>query len=241
MTYPRRTVIGVTDHQPTRLVLVRHGESVATVDRFIGGFRTCTGLSDLGRQQTERLRDRLARTGEIAADRLYASNFARAHRDGGDHRAGSRGLEVVAEPGFGEHDPGPDCDGMTFADFVDRFGSGHDWANPFAETFPGGETIASFHHRVGAAAYAIVTRHAGETIVVSCHGGVVDALLRLFLRVPSTGGFEIRATEHLTDRVPPRALRPVADDPLQRLRPPRRTADRDGAGVRRDRPLVGAP
>ena len=40
----------------------------------------------------------------------------------------------------------------------------------------------------------IATRHAGETIVVSCHGGVVDALLRLFLRVPSTGGFEIRAT-----------------------------------------------
>ena len=52
MTHPRRTVVDVTDHQPTRLVLVRHGESVATVDRFIGGVRTCTGLSDLGRQQT---------------------------------------------------------------------------------------------------------------------------------------------------------------------------------------------
>ena len=78
MTYPRRTVDGVTDPLPTRFVLVRHGESVATVNRFIGGFRTCTGLSDLGRQQAERLRDRLARTGEVAGDRLYASNFARA-------------------------------------------------------------------------------------------------------------------------------------------------------------------
>jgi 2,3-bisphosphoglycerate-dependent phosphoglycerate mutase len=194
VTHPRRTVVTVTDHPPTRLVLVRHGESVATVDRFIGGFRTCTGLSDLGRQQTERLRDRLARTGEIAADRLYASNFARARETAEIIAPALGGLDVVDEPGFGEHDPGPDCDGMTFSDFVDRFGSGHDWQNPFAESFPGGETIASFHHRVGAAAYGIVTRHAGETIVVSCHGGVVDALLRLFLRVPSTGGFEIRTT-----------------------------------------------
>ena len=89
---------------------------------------------------------------------------------------------------------------MTFAGFVERFGSGHDWVNPFAESFPGGETIASFHHRVGAAAYAIATRHAGETIVVSCHGGVVDALLRLFLRSrPPGDSRSARPTCRLTE------------------------------------------
>ena len=47
------------EHRPTRLILVRHGESVATVNRVIGGPRTCAGLSELGRQQAERLRERL--------------------------------------------------------------------------------------------------------------------------------------------------------------------------------------
>ena len=49
----------------TRLVLVRHAESMATVRRIVGGPRSCTGLSELGRRQAEALRDRLARTGEV--------------------------------------------------------------------------------------------------------------------------------------------------------------------------------
>ena len=62
----------------TRLVLVRHGESVATVERRIGGVRTCGGLSPLGRKQAEALAARLARTGEISADVLVASTMRRA-------------------------------------------------------------------------------------------------------------------------------------------------------------------
>jgi asparagine synthase (glutamine-hydrolysing) len=38
----------------TRFVLVRHGESNATVARTIGGYRTCRGLSPLGRKQALR-------------------------------------------------------------------------------------------------------------------------------------------------------------------------------------------
>ena len=66
------------DFVPTRLVLVRHGESQASVARSIGGPRTCSGLSDLGRQQCERLAVRLAETGELADVVLYASHYPRA-------------------------------------------------------------------------------------------------------------------------------------------------------------------
>jgi probable phosphoglycerate mutase len=181
----------VSDVPPTRLVLIRHGESVATINRVIGGFRTCSGLSPLGRRQAEQLRDRLARTGEIVADRLYASNYRRA-RETAEIIAPALGqLPVVEDAGFGEHDPGPECDGLTFDEFVERHGAGHDWNDPFAATFPGGETIASFHHRLGVAAHRVISAHPGETIVVACHAGVVDGLLRQFLRLPSTGGFEI--------------------------------------------------
>ena len=62
----------------TRLVLIRHGESVATVERRIGGVRTCAGLSPLGRKQAEALAARLARTGELKADAVVASTMRRA-------------------------------------------------------------------------------------------------------------------------------------------------------------------
>ena len=50
---------------PTRLILIRHGESNAQTGGFMSGHNTCTGLSDLGRKQAGALHDRLATTGEL--------------------------------------------------------------------------------------------------------------------------------------------------------------------------------
>ena len=49
-----------------------HGESIVTVNRVIGGHRTCTGLSPLGRTQAERLRDRWLASSEFTADVLMS-------------------------------------------------------------------------------------------------------------------------------------------------------------------------
>jgi broad specificity phosphatase PhoE len=180
------------DVPPTRLVLIRHGESNVTVDRVIGGFRTCTGLSPLGRLQAERLRDRLAGTRELDADVLIASNFRRAIETAEVIVESLAGPGIEIDAGFGEHDPGPEIDGMTFAGYVERFGS-PDWSgDPHHDVFPGGETTAQFHLRVGAAISRTVREHAGRTIVVACHGGVVDAAFRHLLRVAPTGSFELQ-------------------------------------------------
>lgn len=174
----------------TRVVLIRHGESRVTVDRVIGGPRTCSGLSDLGRQQSERLRDRLLETGELTADVLYASAYPRAIETA-EIIAPALGVDVKVDPGFGEHDPGPECDGLSFDDFLDRYGM-PDWeTDPHAVTFPGGETVAEFHHRVGSTLARVVREHAGGAIVVACHGGVVDAAFRALLRTTTHGGFEL--------------------------------------------------
>jgi probable phosphoglycerate mutase len=189
---------------PTRLILIRHGESKTTVQRVIGGPRTCGGLSDLGREQAERLRDRLSTTGEVAATALYSSAYPRAIETA-EIIATVLELPVIVEPGFGEHDPGPDCDGLSFDDFVDRYGM-PDWErDPHAVTFPGGETVAEFHFRVGATLSRVVREHAGGAIVVSCHGGVVDAAFRALLRLPAHGAFELQTsntslTEFVTTR-----------------------------------------
>lgn len=178
------------EFQQTRVVLIRHGESQVTVNRVLGGPRTCSGLSELGVQQAERLRERLTRTEEIAATALFSSGYPRA-RETAEIIAPVWDLPIQIEPSFGEHDPGPECDGLTFQGFVDKYGM-PDWeGDPHGIMFPGGETIAEFHHRVGAALSPAVERNRGGVIVIACHGGVVDTVFRYLLGLPMTGGFEL--------------------------------------------------
>jgi len=179
-----------SDTTTTRLVLIRHGESNVTVNRVIGGHRSCSGLSDLGRQQADRLRERLATTGELSADVLIASNYPRAIETAEAIAPAFAGLSMVIDEGFGEHDPGPEIDGMTFDAYVERFGT-PDWTDPDVEIFPGGETTTAFHARVGTALQSAVEGYRGATVVISCHGGVIDATFRQLLRAPITGGFEL--------------------------------------------------
>jgi probable phosphoglycerate mutase len=176
----------------THLVLVRHGESKTTVARVIGGHRTCSGLSDLGRQQAERLRDRLLAGKEIAADVLISSHYSRARETAEIIAPALGGLEVIEDDGFGEHDPGPECDGMSFDAYIDKYGGGWWEGDPFGISFPGGETIAAFQYRIGQTIRRAIDTYADKTVVVACHGGVVDAALRLALKSPPTGTYEIQ-------------------------------------------------
>ena len=64
--------------------------------------------------------------------------------------------------------------------------------DPFGQSFPGGETIAAFQFRVGQAIRRTIDTYRDKNVVVACHGGVVDAALRLALKAPGTGAFEIR-------------------------------------------------
>jgi broad specificity phosphatase PhoE len=57
-------------------------------------------------------------------------------------------------------------------------------AGPVRQHLPGGETIALFHYRIGAAIRSLVDSHADATILVVCHGGVIDR--RGAARVAST-------------------------------------------------------
>ncbi len=176
---------------PTRLVLIRHGESNVTVRRVIGGHRTCDGLSPLGVLQSERLADRWAQSDEVGADVVISSHFARARQTAEIllPALGVASLEV--DPDLGEHDPGPDLDGLSFDAYVERYGM-PDWnGDPHTEIFPGGETTAEFHLRVGAAVARLVREREGSSIVIVCHGGVIDAVFRQLTRSPPTGGFEL--------------------------------------------------
>jgi len=118
----------------TRVVLIRHGESVVTVNRVVGGPLTCTGLSDLGRAQATRLRDRLADSGELVVDgglTLYSSGYPRARETAEIIAPALRAEKVAVDEAFGEQDPGPDCDGLTYEEFIERHGRPQWDLNPY--------------------------------------------------------------------------------------------------------------
>lgn len=192
---------------PTRITLIRHGESNATVGRIIGGYRTCSGLSALGRRQSHRLAERLEGSGELDADVLLASHFPRAVETARIIQP-AMGSTVTGEveqwEEFGEHDPGAELDGMTFDAYVERFGT-PDWSgDPHLEIFPGGETTAAFHTRIHRAVDRLLATYGGHHVAVSCHGGVVDAVFRRVLELPMTGRFALHTLNtSLTEVVAP--------------------------------------
>jgi probable phosphoglycerate mutase len=172
-------------------VLVRHGESRATVERFVGGPRSCTGLTDHGRRQAEALRNRLSAGHDVEATALFASNFPRALETANIIAPAVGSLPVSVDSGWGEHDPGPDCDGMTYDEFIERFGVPRWDGDPHDVVYPGGETISQFHDRVMEALRRTVRKHEGGTIVIACHAGVIDAVMRQTLHMHQTGKFEL--------------------------------------------------
>ncbi len=167
----------------TRLVLIRHGEAQAAVRQVVGGDVGCTGLSPHGARQCEALRDRLARTGELAeANVLLASTLPRAVETAEIIAPALGGLPVEQVRDLCELHPG-ECDGMTWTQYQERYGDAFR-ADPFQPLSPGGESLAEFFLRVNRALHRLVADHAGRTVVAACHGGVVDGSIRGFMGLP---------------------------------------------------------
>ena len=178
----------------TSLVLIRHGESVGNATQAIHGPRMCGGLSDAGREQCERLAERLARTGELSGAVLYASQFRRAQETAKLISPALGDPELVVDGGFGEIDWGVECDGLAFTEIVERFGM-PDWdGDPEVPFIAGGESSADLTRRVTAAVDRVIARHPGRTIVVCTHGGAIDVAVRYAFGVVDRGQFDLYTT-----------------------------------------------
>ncbi len=164
-----------SDNADTRLILIRHGESRATVDGVVGGHDACKGLTERGRQQARALRDRLVATGEVRADALYTSVLPRAIETAEIVPPALHGLPVERDCGLCELHPG-ECDGLVWREYQARYGFDMG-AEPERPMSPGGESLRSFQARVDACVERLLRDHAGETTVVVCHGGVVGAVM----------------------------------------------------------------
>jgi 2,3-bisphosphoglycerate-dependent phosphoglycerate mutase len=162
----------------THLYIVRHGQSQAAVEGRVAGIKADTGLSELGIEQATRLRNRLQATQEIQADVLIASTIPRATQTA-EIIAPALGLPIILDDEVQELRPG-EADGLSGQEYRQKYAHNRDNHSAFVSAAPGGESWPEFVLRASRALERITTEHAGKTIVLVCHGGIVQSSFLYF-------------------------------------------------------------
>ena len=172
---------------PTRILLSRHGETTANVDRIFSG-HTDVALTPLGRRQARALGRRLKHEPLTAA---YASDLARAQQTA-ELALRGRGVAVRTDPALREFHFG-EWEGMAFREIRERYPN--EWQRFLAidETFcaPGGEPISAIRDRATEALSRIVGAHKNETVLVVTHGATLQTIFADILGIGAGAMFRI--------------------------------------------------
>ena len=175
---------------PATFVLLRHGETPLTPQkRFSGSGGTNPALSEVGREQAERVGAALARRGTVQA--IVASPLART-RETAAIVARHLGLEVSVEDEIRETDFGA-WEGLTFAEVRERYPDDlNRWlADPTAEPSGGGESFAATATRIAAARDKLVAAYAGRTVLLVSHVTPIKTFVQLALGAPPESLFRM--------------------------------------------------
>lgn len=160
--------------RPTRLCLVRHGETDWNAGRRLQG-QIDVPLSAVGHAQARATGNALRHEGFAA---IYSSDLARA-RQTAEATAHLAHLPVQFLPGLRERHYGV-FQGLTHAESAARYPQAyarHHARDPrFAPD--AGESLLDLVARLGGTFDAIVRRHAGAAVAIFTHGGVLDILYR---------------------------------------------------------------
>ncbi|MBH5336245.1 histidine phosphatase family protein [Streptomyces pactum] len=157
----------------TRVLLVRHAQSHASVRKVVAGAATCEGLTEHGREQAGRLAARLAAE-RLRPDALLTSPVRRARETATVLAAGLGLPEPVVEPEVRELDFGA-ADGLSIDEYGRRHGTFDMTAEPDRPFAPGGESWSGFRGRAGRVMGELADRYPGGTVLVVCHAGLIVA------------------------------------------------------------------
>lgn len=158
----------------TRICLVRHGETEWNAERRIQG-QIDIGLNETGRRQAVAAGRWLKRAGIVA---LYSSDLKRAWTTA-ESIGAEIGLVPKAVPEMRERRYGV-FEGLTYDEARERYPDGYgafegrnaDYA------FENGESLTAMFVRVTDRLKAIAAGHAGQSVAVVLHGGVLDVINR---------------------------------------------------------------
>lgn len=156
------------------LYFIRHGQSHVNLSDWKGGNRD-EGLTDLGQRQAEALAEWLPKHLE-GIDKLYCSTMKRAQETAAPlamaYNIAIQSDDRLREIGNNrlDHTPWPN-DGLP--EYGKMWGS----ERPFTTITPdtdSGESVMHFRTRIGMFIEEVVEKHRQQTVVVVCHGGVIE-------------------------------------------------------------------
>lgn len=157
--------------EPTRLILVRHGETEANVAGRMQG-RGNDPLTPRGEQQVRAVAERLKRD-DHPVTAIYSSPLLRA-RLTADAIAAILDLPLRLRDGLQEMHLG-ELEGVTAEVLAQAAPRDPD------ERYPGGESAREFVERIMGTLYGIAAAHPGETVVAVSHGGVISTALSIWM------------------------------------------------------------
>ncbi|MFC6093645.1 bifunctional RNase H/acid phosphatase [Saccharothrix lopnurensis] len=165
--------------EPTRLHLLRHGQTELSVARRYSG-RGNPPLTGVGRGQAEAAARRLGGLANVAA--VVSSPLARA-RETARAVAEAAGAEATTHEGLIETDFGA-WEGLTFTEAAERDPGLHRrWLSDPAVAAPGGESFDEVLRRVRRVKTDLIARYGGADVVVVSHVTPIKQLLRTALDV----------------------------------------------------------
>ena len=160
----------------SHLYLLRHGDYLYE-PAGESGFKQDCGLTDLGREQAERLRLRLATTGELRPD-VFLSSSERRARETAEIIAPVLGTPIIIDPDLEEWRS--DDSSVETEEFMRQWHALSDRERRFHRFVPGCETGIEFSTRVHSTLNRILQAHRGKTIVLMTHGGVIQVAFQFF-------------------------------------------------------------
>ena len=173
----------MTPTPATRFVVIRHGETDWNRQQRFQG-QIDVPLNEVGRAQALRLAERLS--GE-PAEMLVCSDLLRT-RETAAPLAEAWGTEALPLASMREQAFGM-LEGLDVPTIKQRHPEL--WAAWLVQradfALPGGESLRQFHARVLGGLRELAERHAGRTIAVVTHGGVLDMMWRTAYGEPLDG------------------------------------------------------
>jgi broad specificity phosphatase PhoE len=170
---------------PTRLILIRHGETDHTTEkRFSGGLASSNpGLNDTGRAQVRATAEWLAPVAD-EIDVLMSSPVRRTLESAQIVAEVFGAREILVEDGFAEMEFGA-WDGMTFLEVAEQHKDDLDaWLGSLEAAPHGGESFQTVQERVLAALDRVLTTHVGKTVAIVSHVTPIKTLVAHALEAP---------------------------------------------------------
>lgn len=160
----------------TTIVLIRHGQSVANLNRAFAGHFDAP-LSPLGHEQAESTARAVASKFHI--DKIYSSDLLRAY-DTGKHLADLLNLEIIPDRAFREIFAG-EWEGMKFDDISEKYADDFlTWRDDIGNSrCTGGESARELGDRIFSGVKEIAEENDGKTVVIATHAAAIRALMAM--------------------------------------------------------------